>query len=46
VLLVALGTAPPNEEAAYLLVGFVVLLLAAWFGGMRTRFRGPPKMTP
>ena len=44
VLLVFLGTAPPNEEAGYLLAGFVALLLIIWFGWQRKRFHGPPNL--
>ena len=44
VLLVVLGTAPPNEEAGYLLAGFVAALLVIWFGWQRKRFQGPPNL--
>ena len=43
-LLVVLGTAPPNEEAGYLLAGFVVVLFITWFGWLRRRFNGPPNL--
>jgi hypothetical protein len=32
---------PPNETAGYTFVGTVVLLLVAWFGGVRRVFKGP-----
>ena len=35
---------PPNELAGYTLAGFLVVLAIAWFGFMRTRFRGPRVM--
>lgn len=40
-VLIVLGMAPPNEKAAYLLAGFVVMLLIFWFGWERKRFEGP-----
>jgi len=41
-LLIAIGMAPPNEKAAWVVGGSVVVLMVVWFGFERRRFRGPP----
>jgi amino acid transporter len=40
--LVTIGMQPPNEGAAYVVGGMVVLLLAGWFASARRHFPGPP----
>jgi amino acid transporter len=42
VLLVWIGVQPPNEKALTVTAATVVLLVAAWWLGVRRRFRGPP----
>jgi amino acid transporter len=42
VVLIAIGMAPPNEAAVWLLAGACVVLLVVWFGIERWRFPGPP----
>lgn len=44
VLLIAIGMAPPNDKAAWIVGGSLLLMLAAWFGIERHRFRGPPDL--
>jgi amino acid transporter len=41
-VLVLLGMFPPNDSAIWIVSGFIVVLIAAWWCGVRTRFRGPP----
>jgi amino acid transporter len=41
--LIVLGMQPPNDIAAYVVAGLVVVLLALWFGAMRRHFPGPPR---
>ncbi len=41
-LLVWIGVQPPNEKALTVLLATTALLLAAWWLGVRRRFRGPP----
>jgi amino acid transporter len=41
-LLVWIGVQPPNEKALTVTLATVVLLAAAWWLGVRRRFRGPP----
>jgi amino acid transporter len=42
VALIVIGMQPPNEKAAYVVGAAVVGLAAAWFGGVRHAFPGPP----
>jgi amino acid transporter len=42
VLLFFIGIQPPNDKALYVTGGAVVLLLTAWFAGIRRLFQGPP----
>ncbi|HVV49213.1 MAG TPA: amino acid permease [Polyangia bacterium] len=41
-LLVWIGVQPPNEKALTVTLAAVALLAAAWWLGVRRRFRGPP----
>ena len=41
--LIAIGMQPPNEQSAWVVGAFAVVLAAAWFGGVRHRFPGPPR---
>lgn len=41
-LLVWIGVQPPNEKALTVTLAAAVLLAAAWWLGVRRRFRGPP----
>jgi amino acid transporter len=41
-LLVWIGVQPPNEKALTVVAAVSALLLAAWWLGVRRRFRGPP----
>src|SRR5262249_17944413 len=41
-LLFVIGVQPPNEQALWVLSGFVLFLLLFWFAVERRRFRGPP----
>jgi hypothetical protein len=41
-LLIVIGVQPPNEQALWTVGGFIGLLVVAWFGGVRSRFAGPP----
>jgi len=43
--LIVIGVQPPNEIALKILGGTAVLMVLAWYGFERKRFRGPPKMT-
>jgi amino acid transporter len=40
--LIALGMLPPNEQAAWVVGGFALILAAAWYQGARHYFAGPP----
>jgi amino acid transporter len=40
--LIVVGMQPPNQTALPVVAGMAALLVAAWFGGMRGRFGGPP----
>jgi amino acid transporter len=42
-LLIAIGMAPPNEKAVWLVAGLALVLTAVWFGWERRRFQGPPQ---
>jgi hypothetical protein len=42
VTLLAIGMHPPNEKAAWI-VGGALLLALGWFGGAKSRFAGPPE---
>ncbi len=44
--LIAVGLQPPNDRSAWAVGGTLVGLLAAWFGGERRRFAGPPSLDP
>jgi amino acid transporter len=44
-LLTWIGVQPPNEKALTVTVGTAAVLLAAWWLGIRKRFRGPPVMS-
>jgi amino acid transporter len=41
--LVVIGMQPPNEKAAYVVGGMLVVLLVGWFGFVRNTFPGPPR---
>jgi len=41
-LLVWIGVQPPNEKALTVVLATSAVLLAAWWLGVRRRFRGPP----
>ena len=43
--LIVIGVQPPNQIAVIILAGTAVLMLLAWFGCERKRFRGPPPLT-
>ncbi len=40
--LILIGMQPPNERAAWVIGGFVLVLMIAWRGGVRHHFKGPP----
>jgi amino acid transporter len=40
--LIVIGMQPPNERSAWVVGAFAMVLAAAWFGGVRRRFPGPP----
>ena len=40
--MIIIGMQPPNERSTWVVGGFAVALAAAWFGGARRRFPGPP----
>ena len=42
VVLLWIGTRPPNDILDSYAIGLLVLLLVGWFGLERRRFRGPP----
>ena len=44
-VLVWIGVQPPNDKALTVTAATVVLLVAAWFLGVRKVFRGPPVMS-
>ena len=41
-LVVWIGVQPPNEKALWVTAAMAAVLLAAWWLGVRRRFRGPP----
>jgi amino acid transporter len=41
--LMVIGMQPPNEKAAWVVVGAIVVLSVCWFAGIRRVFRGPPR---
>ncbi len=41
-VLFMIGTRPPNDRALYVTAGVIVLLIVAWFAGVRRHFQGPP----
>jgi amino acid transporter len=43
VTLLAIGMHPPNEKAAWIVGGALLLLALVWFGGAKSRFAGPPQ---
>ncbi len=43
VVLIAIGMAPPNEKAVWLVAGMTLVLGTVWFGWERRRFAGPPR---
>jgi amino acid transporter len=43
--LIVIGMQPPNQQAAWIVGGSVLLLATAWFTVARHRFPGPPHMT-
>ena len=42
--LVVIGMQPPNEKAAYVVGGMVVVLAVTWFAVARKTFPGPPRV--
>jgi amino acid transporter len=43
--LIVIGVQPPNQIAVKILAGTAALMLLAWFGFERKRFRGPPQLS-
>ncbi len=41
-VLILIGMQPPNDRAAWVVLGFALVLAIAWNGGVRRRFKGPP----
>jgi amino acid transporter len=41
--LIVIGVQPPNDQAAYVVAGMVLLLTVGWFGYARRTFPGPPR---
>jgi len=41
--LIVIGVQPPNDQAAYVVLGMVALLTVGWFARARRRFPGPPR---
>jgi amino acid transporter len=41
--LIVIAVQPPNDKASWILAGTCVVLAVTWFGGVRTRFAGPPQ---
>jgi amino acid transporter len=44
-MVVWIGVQPPNDKALTVLVVATLTLLAAWWLGVRSRFRGPPQLS-
>jgi hypothetical protein len=44
-LVVWIGVQPPNDKALRVLAAATTALLAAWWLGIRKRFRGPPALS-
>ncbi|HTV17820.1 MAG TPA: amino acid permease [Polyangiaceae bacterium] len=44
-LVVWIGVQPPNDKALTVLLVATLALLAAWWLGIRSRFRGPPQLS-
>ena len=42
IVLIAVGVQPPNQKVGYLIVMMLVAMVVFWYGGLRTRFSGPP----
>ena len=42
VLIIYIGTRPPNDILDSYFIGLLVLIAVIWFGVARTRFPGPP----
>jgi amino acid transporter len=42
VALILIGLQPPNEKTAWIVGGVLLVMALIWFGGVRTRFAGPP----
>jgi amino acid transporter len=40
-----IGVQPPNDKALTVLVAATLTLLAGWWLGVRSRFRGPPQVS-
>jgi amino acid transporter len=40
--LIALGMQPPNDRAAWVVGGFIAMLVTVWYAYARRRFPGPP----
>ena len=40
-----IGVQPPNDKALTVLIVATLTLLAAWWLGIRSRFRGPPQLS-
>jgi hypothetical protein len=41
--LLVIGMQPPNEVAGWVVLGMTAGLMAAWWGGVRRVFPGPPR---
>lgn len=44
--LIAIGMHPPNDKAAWVTGAMALLLVVAWFAGVKRRFAGPPVLQP
>jgi amino acid transporter len=44
VALIFIGMQPPNEKAAWIVGGVLLVMALIWFGGARSRFAGPPEV--
>jgi amino acid transporter len=43
-ILVFVGSVPPNQKVFYLVAVMTALLVIIWWAGLRKKFQGPPKM--